>query len=230
MDIFHWPHKVQGKEGCATNNYWCIMCFWYLLKLKPLPLLFNSTNREKRMNKLTFWWIWVNISTRKGSLIQPLLHLSFGYHEQRLHEQGNACKKAIYCRCACALHVWVNMFFHTALWLELLCVESVHAAATGTCMETWSLTRQALNTYAWTCITLSSLGLLTDTVLFCHPEHHYGLTAPVISLTAWLWTVCMTYYQHCTMLINLSSAAPFSWGKVINVQIVLILFSLVLII
>lgn len=120
-------------------------------------------------------------------------------------------------------------FFHTALWLELLCVESVHAAATGTCMETGSLTRQALNTYAWTCIGLSSLGLLMDTVFFFSPPSPLWLDSTCDKSDS-LWTMCTTYYQPCTMLINLSRAAPFSWGKVINVQIVSILFRLVLII
>lgn len=48
--------------------------------------------------------------------MQPLLHLSFGCHEQRLQwVRGDARKKAIYCRRACALRVWVSMLFHTAL-------------------------------------------------------------------------------------------------------------------
>lgn len=107
----------------------------------------------------------------KRSLRHPLLHLTFGYHEQRLQwVRGIACKKAICCWRACALRVWVSMFFHTALWLELLCVESAHAAAMGTWTETWSLTRQALNTNAWTCIGLSNLGLSMDTVVFFPPS------------------------------------------------------------
>lgn len=52
----------------------------------------------------------------KGVIHVTTLHLSFGYPEQRLQwVQGNACQKAIYCRCACALRMWVSMFFHTAL-------------------------------------------------------------------------------------------------------------------
>lgn len=52
----------------------------------------------------------------KGVNNVTTLHLSFGYPEQRLQwVQGNACQKAIYCRCACALRMWVSMFFHTAL-------------------------------------------------------------------------------------------------------------------
>lgn len=52
----------------------------------------------------------------KGVINVTTLHLSFSYPEQRLQRvQGNACKKAIYCQCACALRVWLSMFFHTAL-------------------------------------------------------------------------------------------------------------------
>lgn len=52
----------------------------------------------------------------KGVINVTTLHLSFGYPEQRLQwVKRNACKKAIYCRCAFALRMWASMFFHRAL-------------------------------------------------------------------------------------------------------------------
>lgn len=65
------------------------------------------------------------------------------------------CKTTIYCwgACACALRMWMSVFFHEALSDYALCVLTVHTqAAAGTLMETWSLTPQTLSTDVRTCI------------------------------------------------------------------------------
>lgn len=53
------------------------------------------------------------------------------------------CLKAIYCRRARALRVWMSMFFHVAVSDYVLCVLTVH---TQTQAKTLSWTPQALNT------------------------------------------------------------------------------------
>lgn len=62
---------------------------------------------------------------RKRGINVTTLHLSFGYPERRLQwVQGNARKKAINCCCACALRVWVSMFFpHSTLMRAFVCGE-----------------------------------------------------------------------------------------------------------
>lgn len=63
------------------------------------------------------------------------------------------CLKAIYCRCARALRVWMSMFFHVAVSDYVLCVLTVRTqAAAGTLAKTLSLTPQALNTDVRACI------------------------------------------------------------------------------
>lgn len=62
------------------------------------------------------------------------------------------CLKAIYCRCACALRVWMSMFFRVAVSDYILCVLVRTQAAAGTLAKTSGLTPQDLNTDVRACI------------------------------------------------------------------------------